>query len=402
MPLPVINYAALPPSGDRAAAGELNALQQGFQMGILPFKEKADMKQQQLANALAQAQLQYYPQQAQSGINAQNSATNRNNIEAQYLPQDMQSQINARTAQTGLTNQQAKFLPLDKMIDAVNSQRQNSRFGNAYQLSKALGAMPQATRDIWIAQNQEKYSDMINTMATQAGQNQGTQGGDIIDKAMQQFFPGMMQKLPQSPNQQANLAANAPPGSFTTTPEQVAQLRNASQISANNSLVTGKTRNQLEGAIQVGSVMSDPGFRQRAMNASQYAGAAGMGKSALDSLKKTNPQAYSDYQTFKSTDMVLLLNRIKMLDGLGATDAQRDELHGLYNAINPATSNPTKFLQQLDNLGRSIDTVSKSVTQSAQPLGGPSRVQSYVPLSGGNTSVSGNVRKYNPQTGRIE
>src|SRR5882762_4879219 len=269
MPLPVINYAALPPSGDRAAAGELNALQQGFNMGILPFKEKADMKQQQLANALAQAQLQYYPQQAQSGIDAQKSATNRNNIEAQYLPQDMQSQINARNAQTGLTNQQTKFLPLDKMIDAINSQRANSRFGNAYQLSKALGSMPQATRDQWIAQHQEEYADMVNTMANQAAQTQGTQGGDMLNNAMSQYFPNMMQKLPQSSSQQANLAANAPPGSFTTTPEQVAQLRNASQISANNSLTTPKTRNQLEGAIQVGSVMNDPGFRQRAMNASQ-------------------------------------------------------------------------------------------------------------------------------------
>ena len=401
MPIQAMNFAGLPVQGDPGARGSLDALMKGMQAGLMPFQARQQLKQQQIANALAQNQLQYAPQMAQADLSYKQAQTpylqaqtDLMGQQAQYYAPNIKSEMAQRGAQTNLTSEQAKYLPLDYLIRGTQTSNTGGRFGAAYELSRALQQMPKATREQWIADNQQQYTDMVNTLADKTAQAKASAPQNMLADALAQTFP-QYNKLPQSAAQ-SNALDNGNPSQFAVTPEEIKRLKMASEISANNSLVTGKTRNQLEGAIQVSSVMNDPEFQSKAMNASLYAGALGKGKSALAALSQTNPKAYEDYLSFKNQDMVLLLNRIKMLDGMGATDSQRIELNDIYHkTLDSMTSNPAQFITQLNNLGGAIDRVGKAVVKSARPLGGGNPVEGYKPIGGA-------VMKFNSKTGKIE
>jgi hypothetical protein len=136
----------------------------------------------------------------------------------------------------------------------------------------------------------------------------------------------------------------------------------------------------MEGAVQVQQIINDPGLNQRAMNASNYAGALGKGSAALAALSQKNPVAYEDYLNFKNTDMVLLQNRIKTLDQMGGTDKQRKELQGMYKkAMDSFTSNPAQFMIQFNKLKESLDNVARGVQKSATPIFNVNRLNTQVP-----------------------
>jgi hypothetical protein len=392
MPIPVINYAALPPSGDMAARGMIPALQQGFQLGMSPFVAQQELEKNKLANALAKVNLQYAPQTAEAELaykQAQTpylqAQTNQTNLQSQYYPQDIMSQIALRGAQTNLTGEQAKYLPLDTLIQASNSMRSNTRFGNAYQLSKLLGAMPAAERAQWQSDHPEEYNELVNTMANQAYQQQAGQTDDLLTSAIGKYFPDMMPKqvagqgkpsnAPQINDQSLAGKLSPFPNKFSSTPEQIEKLKTAANLEANKSVTTAATRRQLEGAIQVQEIINDPDFNKRAVDASNYAGMAGKGQAALDAFFKDHPEAFNNYLTFKNVDMVLMGNRIRTLDQMGATDAQREELEGMYkNTMDVFYSNPSQFMTQFNNLKKSLDNVARGVQKSAMPLGGQNRL----------------------------
>lgn len=68
MPIPVINYAAIPAQGNPLFKGLLSALQQGLQLGATPSSIRDERKQRQLANALSQIKLDYAPRQMEADI----------------------------------------------------------------------------------------------------------------------------------------------------------------------------------------------------------------------------------------------------------------------------------------------------------------------------------------------
>jgi hypothetical protein len=175
-----------------------------------------------------------------------------------------------------------------------------------------------------------------------------------------------------------------PPNAFKLpTPEQNANLKNISELAANKGLTTAATERQLEGAIQVSGIMNNPEFQNKAIAASEYAGALGKGKSAVDALSQKNPQAYENYISFVNHDMVLLENRIKTLDQMGATDSQREQLQNLYKkTMDSITSNPKQFITQFNMLGESLDRVAQSVGVSASPASNAplKRLQKYNPI----------------------
>ncbi len=427
--------------GDSVWTNLLPSIQQGLQMGFSIPQNMQDLQQKKLANALAQVNLQTAPQMNQADLALKQAQGNLTGEQAQYYPQLTQADIDSKNIET-------KYAPLKYAIDASNAARQNSRFNDAYNLSKYLSTLSPAERATFNAQHPDQVNQMLNDLGNRALQGQANAGQDVLNSIIKQYFPNTQQPLPQSPQQQnalqnassgqnmtvnpAQLAAGAaqnpalanqvgiqnpavnqgiaqgvgaPQGTlplgasgvapFTSTPEQIAQMKNIATMAANKDLVTTKTRNQLEGAVQVQDYMNDPGFQSRALNASQYAGALGQGKASIDALMQQNPKAYEDYLAFKNQDAVLLQNRIKTLDGMGATDSQREELNGLFNkTLDAMTSNPSQFLTQLNLLGKSLDTVAHSVQHSASPAGEVNRLGNYQPI--GTTTQSNSVRLQAP------
>ncbi len=404
-----------------------------IQNQFAPQMNMQDLQRQQLANQLSQINLQTAPQMNQADLAIKLAQ-----------PGLIGAQANQANAQAGYLGEETKYVPLDTLIKAQQTAQMGSRFGQAYQLSKSLQSMSPAARDSWIAQNQDSYNDMLTTLGNQSSGAMNF----ITPGVMNRFFPGMIsgqqaapmqaQQNPQmqiqNPQAQNNnqsmrpidtgamslstalMNGNYPPQAqqgnqvsspnvapfvsaphfAPSTPDQVAQIKLANQLAANNSLTTAATRKQYEGAIQVEGMMNSTDFQNEAINAAKYAGALGKGKSFADALSQQNPQAYEDYLSFKDQRMVLLANRIKQLDAMGSTDTQRDELHGLYKKTADAlTSNPDQFVTQLNNLGKAISDVAESVQKSATPMGGVNRLTGYNqiqnPYSQNNFQQSGNA-----------
>lgn len=357
---------------------------------------------------MKQAEAMYSPEYFSGRSNLINNQSNLTGEQAKYYGADTNSQIAMRDAQRGLIGQEMKYMPLKYAIEAGNSMRATDRFGGSYQLAKTLQSMSPAARESFIADNQEAYTQMLADLGNKVKEDKQGRGNDIVSRMANQFFPPPTQdNLMLGPEDQKRLAQAGiakpqggvlPPmgglagqpqsmqplpmnqnvaSQFASQPDQVERQRLANQMSANKALTTSKAQNQMEGAVQVQNILADPGMQSRADSAAQYAGALGKGKASVAALSQTNPKAYEDFLTFKNVDMVLLNNRIKMLDGMGATDAQRQELNGLYTkAMDSLTSNPEQFKTQFKQLQTSLANVAQSVQKSATPIFPVDRLQS--------------------------
>lgn len=421
----------------------LDGLQQGFGLKEQYLKNKMLKDEQQAypdflqsrndlqrSNAgLAGVKLQYAPQMTQAELK-------KAQLENQYYAPNIMADIGYKRAQTGLANQQIKYTPLEMLIKAQGASQSASRFGGAYQLAKSLEAMSAPAREMWIANNQDQYNQMLADLANKQNTNMITP--DIINK----FIPGAvpasapagnasmpagglagtanpqpaqlqqapMQAAPQAPggmagNPQPPMQAAPPPGQFApSTPDQVNQVKLANQMSANKALTTNATQRQLEGAIQVENIVNDPKIQQQVKDAAQYAGAMGKGSAAIDALSQTNPKAYENYVALKDQTMPLLFNRIKTLDQMGGTDTQREELMGLYKkAMDSATSNPAQFITQFNNLTSTLDTIAQSVQKSATPIAPVNRLEGVkaIPEKGASNQGMVTVIAPNGMAGQI-
>lgn len=411
------------PNFDKITYQDANPMQMGLQQalqGMSQFNQlryqpqtlAAQLLQTQLANQKAQALLPYVAPQAAAELKYTQAQTPYLNAETQNQLLAAQKArallpFAAQEAQANLdqTRMQTRMMPLDALIKAQQAAQQGSRFGAAYQMANALKAMAPAARDTWIANNQAEYSQMISDLGN--SQNANFITPDIISKYIPGFNPqsgsapsqqiqapqqqnGSMlnnifnalqpqQNNTQNPNDQ--LRPLGMPRFGAPTPEQIEQTRLANQIAANNSLTTAATRRQLEGALQVEGIFNDPTFQSQAQNAANYAGAMGKGSAALAALSQNNPKAYEDYLSFKNQTMPLILNRIKTLDQMGATDKQREDLENLYKkTADSLTSNPEQFITQLNNLGSMLNTISQQVQKSATPIANINRLSGFNPI----------------------
>lgn len=358
-----------------------------------PAVQATDLYRMGLANQASSAQLPYVGPTANANLQQTQLQNQGLGIKNQYQPDIYKNQIKSGQ----LANQ---FKPFDELVSAQQAMNSSNRFGGAYQLKQALEAMAPAARQLWISQNQDAYNGMLQTLGTRPD-------ALLNNQTIGHFFPGMSGGL-ASPNQlvppgapQPDNNVSPPPlplsadqqqkiisrvnqlGSNTTSnPDNANAIANANLMSANKGLATNKTRNQLEGAIQVEDMLNNPEVQQQVVDASTYAGALGKGKEALAALSQKNPKAYENYLAFQSDTVPLLLNRIKTLDGMGATDAQREELLGMYHkAMNSLTSNPDQFITQFNKLGKTLSVVADAVQKSATPLGAPSRLSGFNEIS---------------------
>lgn len=365
MPIPVQQFPILSPEqsnplGTGLATGG-NLYQQWIQNHFLKNNEQENLHKQQLANALSQIQLQFAPQKMQTSLAYQSA------------------QIPYLQAQTEKTKQATQLAPLDALIKAQQAAQVGSRFGGAYQMARALQAMAPAARQIWIAQNQDQYNQMLVDLGNQ------TNNSFITPEIVKRYVPKV-----NSSQQNAALGQALSPRFSQQTPDNIRQTQLANQLSANNALTTPATRRQYEGGIQVEGIFNDPVFQSQAQNAAVYAGATGKGKAALAALSQTNPKAYEDYIAFKRQTLPLIESRIKTLDQMGATDTQRKILENMLDKTADAlTSNPQQFIMQLNQLGNTLNLVARSVQSSASPLTPMNRIKAFNPISESTKVING-------------
>lgn len=355
---------------------------------------------------MKQAEAMYSPEYFSGRSNLINNQSNLTGEQAKYYGADTMSQIGARDAQGGLARAETKFMPLKYAIEAGNSMRATDRFGGSYQLAKTLQSMSKSAREAFIADNQEAYTQMLADLGNKVMDDKKGTGNDVLTRMVDQFFPAPPNNLALSPQDQGRLAAagiakpqdqmpqmgglaGAPPPQslpqqppmqqlpinqnakpqFASQNDQVERQRLANQMSANNDLTTAKTRNQMEGGVQLKSMLADEGLQERAANAAAYAGALGKGKAGITALSQSNPKAYEDYLTFMRQDVTAILNRFKAVEGMASTDQQREELHNVFQkTMDSLTSNPDQFMTQFKNFEKVTDNIAKSVQKSATPI----------------------------------
>jgi Fe-S cluster biosynthesis and repair protein YggX len=356
----------------------------------------------------------FAPLQGNPVLNALNDINEANLIayKTKYAPQQYQTDLNLKnaeinqypyknallSAQTDLTNQNAKFVPMDNLIRAQAALQSQSRFGGAYNLSRMLQSMSKPAADTWIQQHQTEYNQMLSDLGNKDTPNY------LSPQMMSQFFGDLMKQgatqvppngqpqgtspLPMSPQQQASvqnkigtnaltvspqeIAAMQMPAKLRfspSTPEQVQAVQLANQMAANKALTTTATQRQVEGAKQIEEFVSNPTFKKQVQNAAMYAGALGKGKAFAAALSRQNPESYEDYLAFTKQTMPLLENRIKTLDQMGSTDAQKKTLADMFEkTANSLTSNPAQFVTQINQLTNTLNELAKSVQASANPL----------------------------------
>lgn len=357
---PILSPQQANPLGTGFATGQ-NLYQQWVNNRYLNDQNQQALQGQALANALTQLKLNLAPQTLQADLAYKQAQT-------PYLQ-----------ANTERLKQETQFLPLDTLIKAQQSAQQGSRFGGAYQLSKALQTMSPAARQLWIAQHQAEYNQMLNDLGDKNSAN-----NFITPNVLQTYFP----QLSNSNNPQSGAGQRAL--FSTSTPEEIQKTQLANQISANNALTTAATRRQYEGALQIEGIFNDPSFQTQAQNAALYAGAAGKGKAALSAISQSNPKAYEDYLAFQYQTLPLIESRIKTLDQMGASNAQRQLLENMLGkTANALTSNPKQFIIQLNELGKTLNLVARSVQGSASPLVPMNRVKDFNPIAEATKTVNG-------------
>jgi hypothetical protein len=364
------------------------------------LKNRTDISKTGVETGLLNKQIQYYAPNILSEIGARNAEAALNKERTKYYGDETRSNIDWRKSESDKNREETKYVPLKYLLETIDKRRQSSRFGPAYELSRYLNGLDQSSRATWIAENQGAYNKLISDVANNAlNPEEGAQNA-MIDSAISTYFPQQSALMPKQDAPQGNaplgMLANATQSNspvFGVSPESTERMKRAAELTANRKLVTAATQRQVEGAQQVASIMNDPELQSKVQSASVYAGAWGKGKQALDALSQKNPQAYEDYLSLVNQDMVLLGNRIKTLDQMGATDAQREELTGLFNkTMNSALSNPRQFIQQFNNLGKSLERVAKGVIKSGSPVYNMNQAEAFNPIQTTQTTQSQNSK----------
>jgi hypothetical protein len=397
MPLPVINYSAQAPQENNFDL--IGSFTRGLNAGFSPWEKREGLKQSRLANQLSELKNKFAPQQLENDVQQGGLANALSQLQLQYQPQiyeqnlehgnlanqlsrmDLNFSPDERQLGLDINREKLRLLPLEHALNQQKLSHQQNRFGQSFQFAKLLSALPAANRAAAIADNPEAFTNMLADLGNSANADLQQKSGNYA--------------LNLTPEQQDNLIragiASVPnQNPFSSSTESINRQKKAAEISANNALNTMKNRNQMEGAVQLEEFMGSPGFMQKAQSASQYAGAFRQGKGALQKMLQSNPKAQTDYESFKHHDMTAIKNRIKQLEGMGSTDAQRKELNDMYDqTLDSLASNPDRFMTQLNNLKSTMRRVGESVDSSYNKLG----YASQLPAEGTNNQMPSNTNK---------
>jgi hypothetical protein len=370
---------------------QANPLGYGFRQGVASAKDIAEAYRQALLGDEQRIKNEFARPRAEQELLKDQLANALSKIQLKYADPLTQAKLDNERLQPGLTQsqidlykQQAKFYPLAKLIEAQEASNKYNRFGQAYQLSRALQDMSKPAKDLWISQHQDEYNTMISDIANGINQHKDFLSPEVLKT----FFPDI------NFQSESNLSQNQ---KFQPDKkENIDQIRLANEMAANKQLTTAATARQMEGALQVEGILNDPELEKRVRNSAHYAGLLGKEKYYYDSLFDRDNPRLQDYRTLMHIDMPLLLNRIKTLDQMGATNKQREELYSLYNkTMNSWFASGDQFKNQFQRLKKSLDNVAKSVQKSASPIANVNRLESTKNnLSYSNEDIEFTAKKY--------
>ena len=363
MPIQTVNYSMIPAQGDPMLDAILPGLLAGMKAVNLPKQQQQQLQQTQLANALAQLQLQNAPDVMKAQLAHEQALTPYVNAETSHL------------------NQATQLEPINSIISAMNSSRANSRFGNAYQLNKMLSAMSPAARASWIAQNQDAYTQAVNDIGNQISNPQNDNYSPMLQEAMKKVFGTLSPtqnksnfNTPLTIDQQGinNLVNQgiAKP-SFSNTPENTSQLQLAEQMAANQALTTPSSRRQAEASVNFDKFLADNqnDYAQAMKSISPYAGLIGKGKLSFDTLKSQNPQAYQDYQWFTNAFVPQIENQITQLEGSSVQKSKQAEIKNTFeSAVKSLNTDPQSAINYMNRTISLLDQISKQRVNTAQPI----------------------------------
>ncbi len=415
--IPVINFPIL--SFDQMNPGLVRA-QKLSDLLSSGFKNYGEMQQARYAPDMAKAGLQ----KALADIANTKATTGLTEQKSQWYGPEARSTIGLQGAQARHADTETQFMPLDYAIRASQVMNTGGRFGQAYQLQKALSSMPQSARDTWIANNQDAYNQMVSDLGNKALQGQTNIGANALASQLQKFFPGTDQQMAiqpqdynklavavnqsggsaqmnpnvpvqeQQPSAQANISAALQqvqqPGiqpqqqgaaGFGSTPQQTEQLRDIGLYSANDKMLTNQQKQRRDSAITLESWFYNNAqdetagrdkqaeYVRRINNAVQYAGVLGKGKKTADEWLNRHPDAIADLDWYDNTFSINASNQLRMMEKMGVgTDQQRDELNEMIKPIQNIRSNPQRAKTAINRYIGTVQDISDAVMNASEPV----------------------------------
>lgn len=335
-----------------------------------------------------------------------------------------QEQAHQASAETAFTQARAQGLPLEDAIKAAQTAETSSRFGSGYTFARMLMAAPAHQRSTWITNNPEKYKALL----MQLGQKASTEGSatagqtgamGIVNRLLAQQYPGMYQAPPTASPQQAmqlgqqQLRQAGQPTPTLDTQQQVQQVPQAaaqtgqqqpgapsqvrvsaippvtqwqdipepvskSVLTEDEQFAMSSNQDKAGGDAWKRAVATSGAEYMLGRNrdkytkmfdlASQYAGAYGRGKQYLNQWTNTNPNAVEAYRMYTNSFVPAIKNIIKRIEGMGATDQQRNELEKMSNQIEDVRSNPSQAKKGFNNMVSILHDVAESNYRQAEPV----------------------------------
>jgi hypothetical protein len=316
--------------------------------------------------------------------------------EQEAFPLDLQK----TQADIDKAKQEAKYMPLDYLIRATQASNTGSRFGAVYQYAKMLQTMTPEERANERANNPEAWEETISTLGNNISNKQSSPDQERLNKALKSYFPGNDEDMTIKPDQynkvasavkavggqkvisnndknltdkqqddRLNTVLSSAYPSFVPHPEEA---KISAQNAANNAAITNQMKARKDSAVALESWFNKNrgDYAPRINNALDYAGGTGAVQLKIDTLKGLTgnaPKGYQDYRFVIDTLRPEIVNQIKMMEKMGATDSQREEMHGLLSAIDSISMDPKGARNLFNESIKSFYDLSDAVFDASEP-----------------------------------
>ena len=153
--------------------------------------------------------------------------------------------------------------------------------------------------------------------------------------------------------------------------DEAKRMQGSFGVAANKKIAGAQMTNRAESAVALHKWLMDnrKDYAPRLASLAKYAGMAGQTQKGWDAIKKTSPDAYQDYLWFKSSFVPNLINQVKMMEKMGSTDTQRQELHDMLSrGVSAIDVDPVASIQLLNRAIKTMFDVGGAVIDAAEPV----------------------------------